>query len=181
MFKWPFGGDGQAKKTRPEPDPKSFFQRFGIWIIALILFALAVFTAIRYINKPPASLDRDAAGAVTALQHNDIYLAQPGDCIKELDQAGDATITKVDFVPCSQPHQVVAIGLTEIADVGSSEAAATAAGECTVIATDVTGSDPAESTDVYQLTIMPPGGQLRSYLCLVDYAPNEAPELAISQ
>ncbi|MDR1851553.1 MAG: hypothetical protein LBR21_02710 [Propionibacteriaceae bacterium] len=152
----------------------------GGWLLAAALFIVAVGVAFRSYSTPAPALERDAAGAVSSRQYLAISLAKPGDCIESIPE-GDTDIDKVAFVPCAEPHQAVALGETETSDVGTTEVAQKAAGECIVIAERATGVNPDAKDAGYKLTILPPGGELKKYLCLADYAPSNAPVLGVEK
>ncbi|MDR2974632.1 MAG: hypothetical protein LBV00_07945 [Propionibacteriaceae bacterium] len=169
----------RATKPKKPVDPKSPFQRYGGWIMAMVVFGLAIFAAYRFYTRPEPTLERDGSGAVAAHQNVPIALGQPGDCIESLPQDDKADINKVDFVSCSADHQVVIIAATQTTDTGTTEAAQAAASECIIAAETITGVNPKDASAGYRLTITPPGGSLKTYLCLVDYNPKQAPDLEI--
>ncbi|MDR2930519.1 MAG: hypothetical protein LBV06_06420 [Propionibacteriaceae bacterium] len=163
----------------PISGARGVLHKYGGWIVAAIIFVLAVGSGYRYFSTPAPVLPRDATGAVTQATTIAISNATIGDCIESLPADEKAAIDKVRFVPCRDAHQVVILGATKTTETGKPEAAQAAAAECVPIAESVTGQNPAAADVRYRLTILPPGGQLGTYLCLADYAPDNAPALDI--
>jgi hypothetical protein len=89
------------------------FAILGLSISGLVLLAIAVAIAVAVVRDATDGPDRNAAGAIRDERSIRVVDLRAGDCLKNLDEQSG---TRVDVLPCAEPHSSEIIAVFTLPD-----------------------------------------------------------------